>query len=136
MSASNLDSCPFNSSSDQPPISTLSTFKLPNTDEIVCIIQKSKSANCQLDPIRTYLVTACLHSLSSLITDIIHYSLVSGTVSSSLKAAVIIQVTDHFHPILNLLFLSKIQERIVAAQVQDHLSDNSLHEQFHSGFHS
>lgn len=93
-------------------------------------IQKSKSANCQLDPI------PLTFSLSSLITDIIHNSLVSGTVSSSLKTAVIIQVTDHFRPILNLLFLSNIQERIVAAQVQDHLSDNSLHEQFQSGFHS
>lgn len=82
-----------------------------------------------------YLVTACLPSLFSLITDIIHYSLVSGTVSSSLKTA-IIQVTDNFCPILNLLFISKIQERIVAARVQDHLSDNSLHEQFQSGFHS
>lgn len=43
---------------------------------------------------------------------------------------------DNFLPISNLTFLPKILERIVAAQVQEHLSDNSLYELFQSGFHS
>lgn len=42
----------------------------------------------------------------------------------------------NFHPISNLLCLSKILEKIVVAQVQDHLSNNRLYEQFQSGFHS
>jgi len=76
-----------------------------------------------------YLVKACLSSLYSLITDIIHSSLVSGIVQADSSNF------NHFHPISNLLFLSKILEWIVAAQVWDHLSVNSLYKQFQSGFY-
>ncbi len=40
---------------------------------------------------------------------------------------------NNFRPISNLPIISKILEMIVAAHVQDHLSDNSLYEQLQSG---
>jgi len=97
-----------------------------------------------LDPIPTHLVKACFPSLSPLITHIVHTSRSSGIVPSSFKIAAITSVLkkpgadpnnlDNFRPISNLPFISKILEKVVAAQVQDHLSINNLYECFQSGF--
>lgn len=84
--ASNSGCCAFNTCSDQPLISTLSTFKLPSTEEVVRCIHKSKSTTCRLDPIPTHMVKACLPSL---FTNIIYSLLVSGIVPSVLKTTVI-----------------------------------------------
>lgn len=92
-----------------PPHSVFSNFTLPTTSEIVGLIGKSKSSTCQLDPLPTPLVKACLPALSPLITKIVHASLVSGSVSSSLKSAIITPILkkpggdpfnfDNFRPI-------------------------------------
>ena len=42
---------------------------------------------------------------------------------------------NNLRPISNLPFLSKILEKTVASQIHDHLSHNTLYEQFQSGFH-
>ena len=124
--------------------SPLASFKLPTVSEIIRLISKSKSSTCQLDPLPTYLVKSCMSALSSLITDIIHSSLTSGVVPSSLKTAAITQTIkkpgadpndlNNFCPISNLPFISKILERTVAAQLNKHLSHYNLSEQFQSPF--
>ncbi|KAJ8247213.1 hypothetical protein COCON_G00234620, partial [Conger conger] len=134
------------SPSDVSVLSSLSNFELPTVGEISGLIRKSKSSTCQLDPLPTHLVKACLPSLSSLITAIIHSSLTSGLVPSSLKTAAITPILkkpgadpnnlSNFRPISNLPFLTKILEKIVAAQVQAHMTNNNLFEQFQSGFRS
>ncbi len=133
-------------SSPLSSVSTFSTFKLPTVEEICSTVQKSKSVMCQLDPLPTHLVKAGLPFLSSLITDIMHASLLSGTVPTAFKTAVITPTlkkpgTDsnnfnNYRPISNLPFLSTILEKIVAPQLHGHLSSNSLNEQFQSGFRS
>ncbi len=108
------------------------------------LINKSKSSTCQLDPLPTPLVKACLPALAPLITKIVHASLVSGSVPSSFKSAIITPILkksgadpfnfDNFHPISNLPFISKIVEKCTAIQIHEHLSNNNLYEQFQSGF--
>ncbi len=76
----------------------------------------------------------------------VHTSLSSGIVPSFFKIAAITPILkkpgadpnnlDNFRPISNLPFISKILEKAVAAQVQDHLSNNNLYECFQSGFRS
>ena len=93
----------------------------------------------------TYLLKSCPHALSPLITDIIHSSLYSGVVPSSLNTAAITPTIkkpgadpndlNKFRPISNLPFLSKILETTVAAQLNTHLSHYNLFEQFQSSFH-
>ena len=61
------DSC--QSITHTPPHSVFSNFTLPTTSEIVGLIGKSKSSTCQLDPLPTPLVKACLPALSPLIID-------------------------------------------------------------------
>ncbi|KAK7916342.1 hypothetical protein WMY93_012103 [Mugilogobius chulae] len=85
-----------------------------------------------------------LPSLAPLITNIIHASLTSGTVPSSLKTAAVTPILkkpgsdptnlNNFRPISNLPFISKILEKTVSAQLHSHLSSNNLFEHFQSGF--
>ena len=81
-----------------------------------------------------------------MITDVINSSLKAGHVPSALKTAVIRpllkkntldpDVLGNYRPISNLPFLVKVLEKVVAAQLQDHLQLNSLFEKFQSGFRS
>lgn len=126
------------------PHSGLSSFLLPTDAEILRLIRESKPTTCWLDPLPTHLVKACLPSLSTLISKIIHCSLASGYVPSYFKSAIITPILkkpgadpsnlDNYRPISNLPFISKILEKCVATQVNDHLSKNNLFEQFQSGF--
>lgn len=121
-----------------------SDFTLPSSAEITNLVHKSKSSTCQLDPLPTILVKTCIHSLTPLLTAIIHSSLTTGIVPSPLKSAVITPILkkpgadpnnfNNLRPISNLPFVSKILEKTVASQIHHHLSQNSLYEQFQSGF--
>jgi len=81
-----------------------------------------------------------------MITNIINQSLRSGHVPKSLKTAVIKpilkkpwldpEVSANYRPISNLPFLSKVLEKVVSAQLHNHLATNSLYDKFHSGFRS
>ena len=74
----------------------------------------------------------------------INLSLLTGYVPQSFKLAVIKpllkkptldpEVLANYRPISNLPFLSKILEKTVAKQLCDFLNDNSLFEDFQSGF--
>ncbi|KAK7124121.1 hypothetical protein R3I93_022282 [Phoxinus phoxinus] len=126
------------------PTCLLSAFTLPSVNEINELILKSKISTCRLDPLPTVLVKATVSFLSPLITNIIHSSLTTGIVPSSLKTASVTPILkkpgldpndyNNFRPISNLPFISKILEKIVAAQLHTHLSCNNLYEQFQSGF--
>uniref|UniRef100_A0A669BHD9 Reverse transcriptase domain-containing protein n=1 Tax=Oreochromis niloticus TaxID=8128 RepID=A0A669BHD9_ORENI len=121
-----------------------SSFTLPSITDVSNLIKKSKSSTCQLDPLPTVLVKACLPSLAPLITNIIHSSLNTGIVPEALKKASVIPILkkpgadpnnfDNLRPISNLPFISKILEKVVAAQLHLHLNDHNLYEQFQSGF--
>uniref|UniRef100_A0A671U025 Reverse transcriptase domain-containing protein n=1 Tax=Sparus aurata TaxID=8175 RepID=A0A671U025_SPAAU len=128
----------------QPLISSLSDFTPVSEHTISDLIHKAKATTCQLDPLPTSLVKACLPSISPMITNIINSSLTTGTVPPTLKLAAITPIlkkpgTDPndlnlYRPISNLPFISKTLERVVAAQLQSHLDTNKLHEPFQSGF--
>ena len=80
-----------------------------------------------------------------MITKIINCSLQTGHTPSVLKTAVIKpllkkpsldpEVLANYRPISNLPFLSKVLEKVVAAQIHDHLQTNNMFEKFQSGFH-
>ncbi|XP_037387773.1 uncharacterized protein LOC119261863 [Pygocentrus nattereri] len=123
---------------------SFSTFTLPSLSDVINIIHKSNSSTCQLDPLPTKLVKACLPTLAPLITTIICSSLNNGTVPLSLKTASVTPILkkpgldpnnfDNLRPISNLPFLAKILEKVVASQLHSYLSTHNLYEQFQSGF--
>ncbi|XP_060929417.1 uncharacterized protein LOC133003646 [Limanda limanda] len=124
---------------DSASISNLQVYDLGNP-------QKMKSCTCTLDPIPTALLKAHIPTLSPFITKVVNLSLQSGCVPPTLKVAVIRpllkkptldpEVLANYRPISNLAFLSKVFEKVVASQLQDHLKHNSLFEKFQSGFRS
>ena len=73
-----------------------------------------------------------------MITYVINSSLKAGHVPSALKTAVIRpllkkptldpDILDNYRPISNLPFLATVLEKVVAAQLQDHLQLNGLFE--------
>jgi hypothetical protein len=87
-------------------------------------IIKSPSKYCELDPLPTYLLKEVLKYLLPLITAIINKSLVESKVPLSFKKANIRPLLKkpnldkeelkNYRPESNLLFLSKVREKLVA----------------------
>jgi hypothetical protein len=108
------------------------------------IITASKTTTCCLDPLPTTLLKACLPVLIPHLTTLFNQSLSLGHVPSVYKLASITPILkkptldpadlSNYRPISNLPFLSKILERIVAAQLQTHLQSNKLYGPLQSGF--
>ena len=130
-----------------PPIDsvqTLCSFSSITKEEVEDVIRKMKPSTCALDPFPTALLKANISAVSPLITNIINHSLLAGHIPSALKTAVIRptlkkptldpEVLSNYRPISNLPFLSKVLEKTVAAQLQDHLIQHHLFEKFQSGF--
>ncbi len=115
----------------------LSTFTPASLDEVTRIIKKSASKSCRLDPIPTSLLDACLDELVPAITNIVNMSLSSGDFPSKFKKACVTPLIkkpslDHeelknYRPVSNLSFVSKVVERVVAARLNAHLSENNLY---------
>ena len=74
----------------------------------------------------------------------ISLSFTSGVMSSDLKEAVLIpllkkicldpELLKNFRPVSNLIFLSKLIERVVPLRLHDHIQINNLYEEFQSSY--
>ena len=112
--------------------------------EIYKLISASESKQCPLDSIPTFLLKLCFNELGPIITNLVNLSLSEGIFPSSFKQALVQPLlkkpslsTDdlnNFRPISNLIFISKILEKVVASRIQSHLSSNSLSSSFQSAY--
>ena len=111
---------------------------------IICItedfvrrtILSSPLKTCELDAFPTPLLLECLDSLLPCITAVFNNSLVSGVFPSVYKSALVKPLLKkmsldpddlkNYRPVSNLSFLSKILERIVLSQLNEHLNHNNL----------
>ena len=129
----------------QPEVSQpLCCFSNTSQREVEVIIGRMKSSTCALDPFPTALVKANITAIGPLICSAINRSLQTGHVPSALKTAIITpllkkptldpEALSNYRPISNLPFLSKVLEKVVAAQLQTHLKENNIFEKFQSGF--
>ena len=85
-----------------------------------------------------------LNHLVPVITKIINLSLTTGTVPDHFKQAVVTpllkkhgldsECLKNYRPVSNLPFLSKVLERVVLSQLQDHLSANGLLDVYQSAY--
>jgi hypothetical protein len=99
---------------------------------------------CDLDPIPTSLLKQCLSVLLPSITNIVNLSLSSGTFPDQFKHSVIKPLLkksnldreslSSYRPVSNLPFLSKLVERLVKAQLTEHLDSNSLFNSHQSAY--
>jgi len=112
-------------------------------DEVKILISKSPAKSCILDPVPTVMIKQCIDDIVPVITAVINSSLHTGVFTSQFKRAVLTPLLKktgldpnelkNFRPVSNLPFISKILEKVVLNQLQQHLSQNSLLEDNQSG---
>ena len=100
------------------------------------IILSSPPKSCDLDPIPSSLLTCHIDSIIESITEIINVSLCTGEVPSSFKHALVSpllkksdldpEILKNYRPVSNLSFISKILEKVVCHQINEHLHFNDL----------
>ena len=117
----------------------LQHFKLPTVKDIQNIICSSPSRQSTLDPIPTSIIKSCLHVFAPVITDAVISSLSSGCVPRSLKTAVISPLLkkpnlNHYRPISNLPFLTKVLEKVVSSCLVSHMRSNGLYKTYQSAY--
>ena len=116
--------------------SPLCDFRLVTNDEVLKIISSSSPTSCILDPLPTPLLVKNISCIIDTITMLINNSLLCGIVPSSFKHAVVNpllkkndldpEIFKNYRPVSNLSFISKILEKVVAFQINEHISKFSL----------
>ena len=119
-------------------------FDTVSEKDVKDLIMSMPTKSCILDPLPTILTKTCLDDLVPLITTIINSSLLSGSVPSQFKQAVVtpllkkkgldLNTLKNYRPVSNLPFLSKVLERVVLMQLQRHITNNGLFDMFQSAY--
>ena len=118
-------------------------------EEVLKIIKSTPNKSCELDPIPTSLVLECISVLLTPITNIVNYSLQEGSFPSCFKTAHVTpllkkagldkNILKNYRPVSNLSYISKLIEKAVAKQINEHIAhegtsneNQSAYRAFHS----
>ena len=128
------------------PVPHLSSFKVQTQKELEKVISGCASKTCSLDAIPTALLknSSILSVVLPTITELVNTSLSTGVFPNDLKRALVtprlkkpghdISVLGNYRPVSNIPFLSKVIERVVAQQLNSHLTRNGLHDDLQSAY--
>lgn len=126
------------------PMSSFVSFNPINENVLKKAINNLKSSTCASDPIPTSFFKIVYTCFSGELLNIINHHLQTGIFPSTFKKAIVKpllkkstldpSVLNNFRPISNLMFISKILEKLVLWQLLDHLNSNLIFEKFQSGF--
>ena len=126
------------------PMAILSKFNDVTSQELSDIIRSNAVKSCRFDPLPAAVLKKCLDVLLSVLTRIVNVSMSQGVMPSCMKEALLDPLLKqlsldhklfcHYRPISNLMFTSKLCERVLAMQVNDHLNANGLVETFQSAY--
>ena len=121
-------------------------FNQVSEDAVRKIITNSPSKSCLLDPLPTFLVKDCIDILLPSITKLVNQSLLEGLVPDGFKSAVVTPLIKkaslnaddlkNYRPVSGLSFISKLVERVVAKQLNEHIHANDLDNQYQSAYKS
>ena len=119
-------------------------FRPITAEELIKYINLLSSKFCCLDPIPTFLMKKCSKELAPILLHIVNNSLCNAEFPSNLKRAVVkptIKKTNadaeclkNYRPVSNLPVISKLIEKIVLDQLNQHLKINELHCPVQSGY--
>ena len=111
-------------------------FHQVSESEILKLIKSSPVKSSSLDPIPTFLLVDCLDVLTTPITMFINLCLTHGVFPEQFKLALVSPLLKkpslskeelkNYRPVSNLNYLSKLLERVVARQLNNHLQDQNL----------
>ena len=135
----NEESGPYNS---QPDV--LGVFENLSMEDLKQMVRKLSNKFCCLDPIPTFLLKECIDELSPILLYIMNESLKTGVFPDSMKSAVVkptIKKTNadadtlsNYRPVSNLSTVSKLLEKAVLQQLNQHLDDKDLYCSAQSGY--
>lgn len=117
-------------------------FEVVSEDEVLSILASFKSNATGEDGVPLRFVKIVLPHILSHLTHIINFCIMTSTFPQAWKYARVIPVAkksnaaiaSDYRPISILPCLSKVFEKVLAKQIQNHLSVNSLLNPFQSGF--
>jgi exonuclease III len=122
----------------------LSTLSPVTSEELRRTILASAPKTCNLDPLPTFILQEFVDTLLPFLTVLCNRSLCEGVLPISQKRSILVPVPKaagldmadpvNFRPIANVSFLSKVIEKIVAAQLTHYLDKNGLLPTYQSGF--
>ena len=122
----------------------LETFVPITVGDMLVLTRNLIKKSCVLDPIPAKVLTECYTDLLPVITNITNTSLGTATVPDDLKSAALdprlkkdnLSTDEYssFRPISNLKFISKCIEKVVAEQLDHHITSNGLDEPMQSAF--
>src|SRR6218665_1500110 len=128
-----------------PPMTCgLSTLRPVTEKELRRTILSSEPKTCDLDPVPTFILQEFVDTLLPFLTVLCNRSLCDGDLPASQKRSILVPVLKaegldvtvplNFRPVANVSFLSKIIEKVVAAQLSHYLDINNLLPIYQSGF--
>ena len=127
-----------------PAACSLTSFRLATRDDIRQLVSKAPTKSCELDSIPTWLLKQCGDGIIPSMTSIINMSLESGVVPRCFKKALVrpllkkpsldAECLKNYRPVSNLSFISKQTERVVAARLNEHMSQFELFEPLQSAY--
>ena len=98
---------------------------------------------CTLDPLPSSILSVCIEELLPVISRMVNVSLENGYFADDWKRAVVhlllkksgLQlINKNFRPVCNLQFTSKLTEKAVALQLQEHMLVNGLFPELQSAY--
>ena len=115
-----------------------------SADEVRHFVLQDPCKSSDLDPIPTSLVKDCIDILITTITSIINLSLTEGSFPSHLKSAHVSPLLKkpslnkdrmkNYRPMSNLIFLSKVLEKVVVNQLNTHINTSNTSNQYQSAY--
>ena len=122
----------------------LDGFSPVSAKDLKDLVSKMSNKFCCLDPIPTFLLKKCVDELTPILLHILNTSVTTGSFPIGMKKAVIkptlkkenadVDSLTNYRPVSNLTATSKLLERAVLNQLNDHLNNNDLHCPVQSGY--
>ena len=119
------------------------TFRLVTVEEVKDIIKRFGIKTSMEDPIPSKMLQPSLDTVLPMFTELINKSLQEGSmegVKESIldpllkKAGLDTDAKKNYRPVNNLLFFSKMVERVASDQLDEHMTCNALHENTQFGY--
>jgi hypothetical protein len=113
----------------------LSQFEIKCEEHIKKHIMNMPTKSCELDPVPTWVVKACIDQLARPLTHMVNLSLQQATFLHCWKRALVKPIIkkpsgektyDNYRPVSNLEFVSKVVESCVTKELTAFLETNSL----------
>ena len=112
----------------------LSNFISVDYIDVVKIVRNTKSTMCFTDPSPARMIKEKLNILLPILLRIINYGLNSGSVPEEWKTAIILPLIkkeglleyNNYHPINNLIFISKIVKKCIVKELMKYCNQGEL----------